>query len=311
MRRRHRHGYRSEAVGIALDRPRRNIPVVCRRSHARGNAQHDLSPATRFRRGPLLFMHGVKLVHPDSPTDAWDDTTTLFITVYDGTSERAPVLGKGILRILPQDLPCRCRPWRSSTPSIVNNSWRSRPARAVLRRHVVRRLRQRGRTAQSDRRQQATGAQEAAVADDGTRNHWVKTTDGDRGPINPVCRRKQGSVCSRQASAYRPYRFPRIRSTRTCRSISTPMDTTCGCSTIAQVRSCRRRRPPSRSMTSPDGNPAAVPSIRQITGAPSVPVIAHCIGSMTFLMAMMGGLQGVRSAICSQLGTVPRHIDVE
>lgn len=41
------------------------------------------------------------------------------------------------------------------------------------------------------------------------------------------------------------------------------------------------------------------------TGADSVQVMAHCVGAMAFSMAMMGGLEGVRSAVCSQLGAHP------
>jgi cholesterol oxidase len=47
--------------------------------------------------------------------------------------------------------------------------------------------------------------------------------------------------------------------------------------------------------------PAAVATIRQATGAASVQAIAHCFGSTTFTMAMLSGLQGVRSAVCSQV----------
>lgn len=52
--------------------------------------------------------------------------------------------------------------------------------------------------------------------------------------------------------------------------------------------------------------PAAVRHVRQLTGAPSVQVVAHCYGSTTFLMAMLTGLEGVRSAVCSQATT---HLD--
>jgi cholesterol oxidase len=51
--------------------------------------------------------------------------------------------------------------------------------------------------------------------------------------------------------------------------------------------------------------PAAVAKVREVTGAPTVQVMAHCIGSMTFLMAMMAGMQGVRSAISSALTLFP------
>ena len=46
-----------------------------------------------------------------------------------------------------------------------------------------------------------------------------------------------------------------------------------------------------------------------MTGAPTVQVMAHCVGSMTFLMAMMAGLQGVRSAVSSALTLYPDLAD--
>ncbi|HEX8918214.1 MAG TPA: alpha/beta fold hydrolase [Chloroflexota bacterium] len=51
--------------------------------------------------------------------------------------------------------------------------------------------------------------------------------------------------------------------------------------------------------------PAAVNKVREVTGSDSTQVVAHCVGSMTFLMAQMAGLQGVRSAVCSVLTTHP------
>jgi cholesterol oxidase len=51
--------------------------------------------------------------------------------------------------------------------------------------------------------------------------------------------------------------------------------------------------------------PAAVAKVREVSGANNVQVMAHCVGSMTFLMAMMGGLTGVRSAIASALTFYP------
>ena len=47
--------------------------------------------------------------------------------------------------------------------------------------------------------------------------------------------------------------------------------------------------------------PDAVAYVRGVTGAASVQVVTHCVGSMSFLMAMTKGLGDVRSAVCSQL----------
>jgi len=52
--------------------------------------------------------------------------------------------------------------------------------------------------------------------------------------------------------------------------------------------------------------PAAVDYVRQHTGAKDVQVVAHCVGSMSFLMAMLSGMTGVRSAVCSQLTLHPQ-----
>lgn len=51
--------------------------------------------------------------------------------------------------------------------------------------------------------------------------------------------------------------------------------------------------------------PAAIDKVLEVTGAPSVQVVPHCVGSLSFLMAMASGMQGVRSAVCSQLGLHP------
>ncbi len=51
--------------------------------------------------------------------------------------------------------------------------------------------------------------------------------------------------------------------------------------------------------------PAAVAQVLALSGAPSIQVVAHGIGAQTFSMAMLSGLQGVRSAVCSQVAIHP------
>ncbi len=53
--------------------------------------------------GQTYYFEGFKQIHDDRGFDIWSDTTTLFITVYDGDSSNSPVLGKGILKIQPVD----------------------------------------------------------------------------------------------------------------------------------------------------------------------------------------------------------------
>lgn len=49
--------------------------------------------------------------------------------------------------------------------------------------------------------------------------------------------------------------------------------------------------------------PAAVEKVKTLTGASSVQMVVHCFGSVSFFMAMLKGLKGVRSAVSSQVAT--------
>ena len=56
------------------------------------------------REGKVFSFEGFKLVHDDRGLfDPWTDTTTLFVTVWEGSQEDGPVVGRGILRILTRD----------------------------------------------------------------------------------------------------------------------------------------------------------------------------------------------------------------
>jgi cholesterol oxidase len=52
--------------------------------------------------GPYYFT-GFKLVHHGEGLHVWSETTTLFITIYEGDDDKGPVHGRGILKISPTD----------------------------------------------------------------------------------------------------------------------------------------------------------------------------------------------------------------
>jgi hypothetical protein len=55
------------------------------------------------REGRVFFMDGFKIIRDDPGLDVWADTTTLYVTIFDGPDDQAPVFGRGILRIYPDD----------------------------------------------------------------------------------------------------------------------------------------------------------------------------------------------------------------
>jgi cholesterol oxidase len=64
--------------------------------------------------GQTYFFDGFKLIHDDLGLDQWADTTTLFVTVYEGESDAGAVAGKGILKIHPQDFVKQMRTMRAT-----------------------------------------------------------------------------------------------------------------------------------------------------------------------------------------------------
>jgi cholesterol oxidase len=53
--------------------------------------------------GKTFYFYGYKVTHSDTGLNVWADTSTLYITVYDGPAASSPVLAKGILHIEPAD----------------------------------------------------------------------------------------------------------------------------------------------------------------------------------------------------------------
>lgn len=53
--------------------------------------------------GQKYYFEGFKEIHDDPGFDVWSDTTTLYITIYEGDSNNGSVVGKGILKIQPAD----------------------------------------------------------------------------------------------------------------------------------------------------------------------------------------------------------------
>jgi choline dehydrogenase-like flavoprotein len=51
--------------------------------------------------------------------------------------------------------------------------------------------------------------------------------------------------------------------------------------------------------------PAALAKVREVSGADDVQFAPHCVGSLSFVMSLASGLEGVRSAVCSQVALHP------
>lgn len=55
------------------------------------------------REGKTFYFRGFKDIHDDKGFDVWEDTTVLYISVYEGKDEKGALVGKGMLKIKPKD----------------------------------------------------------------------------------------------------------------------------------------------------------------------------------------------------------------
>ncbi len=103
-----RHRARPRPVPRTAPRHRRRVPVAGGRRRRSRRSPHVVPPAPRGRGRPALYFSGFKVVAPGDVFDVWPSTTTLFVTLR-GDGPDGPVLGRGVLRIKPEDFATQLR----------------------------------------------------------------------------------------------------------------------------------------------------------------------------------------------------------
>lgn len=254
--------------------------------------------------GKVYYFEGFKVVRDDAGADMWADTTTLYTTVYEGADATGAVVGKGILRISPDDFA------RQLTTMKVTNA-----------RDLKERLEATGRF----------GRHFAKALFDTYGGVFTKPNVFDANA--PARKRRQLRVSAPEVHFFKTGDEVQLRLTRYQGGTKGPVILSHGLGVSSLIFSIDTIEtnlveylfahgfdvwlldyrasidlPASYGQFSGDeiateDYPAAVNKVREVTGAESVQMVAHCFGSTTFFMAMLAGLQGVRSAVCSQIAT--------
>jgi cholesterol oxidase len=254
--------------------------------------------------GKGYYFEGFKVVRHDSRFDIWKDTTTLYITIHQGDTPDSPVMGKGILRILPEDF------LRQMTTIQATNAHSRREQIEETARfgqffagvlyQTYGGILARPSVFNPDapprkKRTLRVGAPQVYFfnTDDGVRLRLTRYRGGNKGPV----------ILSHGLGV-----SSLIFSIDTIETNLVEYLYAHGFDTWLLDYRASIDLPSSGTQFSADDvatkdYPAAVNKVREITGAKGVQVVAHCYGSTTFLMSMLAGLEGVRSAVCSQIGT--------
>ena len=252
--------------------------------------------------GERYFLAGYKRVRDDPGLDSWSDTSTLFITVHHGDDDKGGVVGTGTLHILPADLA------RQLTTMRVTGAPSAAARLAMLAKFgrffagtlfdtyggVLARQTRFDPTA-PPRKQRPLEAPVPEVlplrSEDGVELRLTRYRGGTRGPVLLL----HGLGVS-----------SRIFSLDTIEPNLVEYLVVHGYDVWLLDFRTSIELPAAEGLYSGDDIarydlPAAVAAVREISGADSVQVVAHCFGSTVFNLSMLGGwLTGVRSAVCSQ-----------
>jgi cholesterol oxidase len=253
--------------------------------------------------GVDYYMEGFKVIHHDRGFDMWPDTTTLYITVYRGGAPSPDsVLGKGILNIAPADL---MKQLTTMTALNATDTEERLETVATFGKYFAGTLWNvyggiaAGETvfdpeaAPRKKRPLRAPAPEVHPLKVGSLDlRLTRYRGGDKGPVMLTHGLGVSSLI---------FSIDTIETNLVEYLVAHGYDTW-----LLDYRSSIAL--PEAANTLYDGDqiakedyPAAVDLIRRVTGAPSIQVVSHCFGATTFTMAMLAGLQGVRSAVISQV----------
>ena len=254
--------------------------------------------------GRRYYFVGIKSIHDDRGLDVWSDTTTLYVTVHEGDDVAGQVVAKGILTIRPEDFMTQL------TTLKVLGATSTRQRLAATARFgqyfagalfdvfggVARPL-ARFDSAAAIRKKRPLRVCAPEVhpftTDDGVLLRLTRYRGGSKGPV----------ILSHGLGV-----SSRIFSIDTIETNLLEFLYAHGYDVwLLDFRASIELPSAAEVFTADDvaryDYPAAVARVREVTSIPSVQMVVHCYGSTTFFMAMLAGLDGVRSVVSSQVAT--------
>jgi cholesterol oxidase len=257
----------------------------------------------RAQDGRSFHLHGFKMITPGSVLELWPQTTTLYVTVREGGDEDGAVVALGVMRVHAGDFLKQMSTMRPVGADTLLDGLR---ARVEFGRFFAGELFETyggifAHTTAVDpkapprvRRPLRAPAPEVHGfrTDDGVDLLLTRYRGGDKGPVML----SHGLGVSSLIFSIDTINVNLLEYLVAHRYDVWLLDYR------ASIVLPAAQRQFSGDEIAVHDYPAAVRTVQQVTGASDIQVVAHCFGSTTFFMAMLAGLQGVRSAVCSQIG---------
>ncbi len=254
--------------------------------------------------GRQYYFVGFKSIHDDRGLDIWPDTTTLYVTVHEGDNDAGKVVAKGILTIRPDDFMTQL-----TTMKVLNATSTQQRLAATARfgqffagtlfdvfGGVVRPL-DRFDVGAASRKKRPLRVCVPEIhpfsTDDGVQLRLTRYQGGSKGPV---------ILAHGLGVSSRIFSMDTIETNLLEFLYAHGYDIW-----LLDFRASIELPASAQPFTADDiaryDYPAAVAKVREVTASPSVQMVVHCYGSTTFFMAMLAGLEGVRSVVSSQVAT--------
>jgi cholesterol oxidase len=254
--------------------------------------------------GRHYYFVGFKSIHDDQGLDVWPDTTTLYVTVHEGDGDAGKVAARGILTIRPEDFVTQL-----AAMKVLNATSVAQRLAATARfgqffagalfdvfGGVVRPIDRFDSVAASrKKRPLRVCAPEIHpfTTDDGVTLRLTRYQGGAKGPV---------ILSHGLGVSSRIFSLDTIETNLLEFLYAHGYDVWLLDFRVSIELPAAARRFSADDVAQYD-YPAAVAKVREVTASPSVQMVVHCYGSTTFFMAMLAGLQGVRSVVSSQVAT--------
>ena len=254
--------------------------------------------------GKQYYFKGFKYVHHDRGLDEWPDTSTLYVTLFDGADDKGKIIGQGILHILMSDFSRQMKTMKYVNAKSVAEGLK---ALAAFGHYFASSLFQvyggvfapnnfynPDAVPRKKRELRLSDPEYYPIkTDDGVELLLTRYKGGNKGPLLMV------------------HGFTGNRLTFAIDTIDTNMaefffahgyDIWLFDYRLSNFMASSKNQHTLDQIAKYD-YPAAIGKIKAVTGVSQIDIMAHCVGSISLFMAMMTGLQGVRSIVSAQIAS--------
>ncbi len=252
--------------------------------------------------GNQYYFKGFKFVHHDRGLDEWPDTSTLYITIFEGIDETGKIIGQGILHILLADFAKQMKTMKALNAPSVEEGLKALAAFGAYFSKSLFEVYGGIFAPNNFYNPDAPPRKKRELRLSDPEYFPIKTEDG----IELLLTRYNGG---KKGPLLMVHGFSGNRLTFSIDTVDTNMAEyffAHGYDVWLFDFRLSNYLPSAKEQFTLDqiakyDYPAAINKIIAITGVTQIDIMAHCVGSISLFMAMMNGMQGVRSIVSAQI----------